>query len=91
MGDRAAVVAAIGGALGDVMEREVPELTEDTRLFEDLRLDSSSILELLMLVEDATGITVDPEDLDMDHLKSVRSFADYVESRQAAGTPEAGR
>ncbi|MEU5693152.1 acyl carrier protein [Actinosynnema sp. NPDC020468] len=79
---RQEVVAAIGAALADVLEREVA-LTEETRLFDDLRLDSSSVLELLMIVEDATGITVDPEDLDIDYLRSVRSFADYVESRQA--------
>ncbi|MGW4828898.1 acyl carrier protein [Amycolatopsis japonica] len=79
------VVAAIGDALGDVLEREITGLTEDTRLFDDLRLDSSKVLELLMLVEMAVDITVDPDDLDIDRLRTVRSFADYVESRQAIG------
>lgn len=77
------VVSAIGDALGDVLEREITGLTEDTRLFDDLRLDSSKVLELLMLVEMAVDITVDPDDLDIDRLRTVRSFADYVESRQA--------
>lgn len=80
MTDRQQVVGAIEKALGEVLEREIVELTEDTQLFDDLRLDSSSVLELLLLVEDSTGISVDPEDLDIDHLRTVRSFADYVES-----------
>ncbi|NBH03210.1 acyl carrier protein [Amycolatopsis sp. SID8362] len=85
MTGRDGVVAAIADALGDVLDREVTGLTEETRLFDDLRLDSSKVLELLMLVEMAVDITVDPEDLDIDHLRTVRSFADYVESRQAIG------
>jgi acyl carrier protein len=85
MTGKRSVVEVIEVALGAVLDREVPDLTEDTQLFDDLRLDSSSVLELLMLVEDATGITVDPEELDIDRLRSVGSFADYVESCQVAG------
>lgn len=88
MTDRQEVVQAVEKALGEVLEREIVELTEDTRLFDDLRLDSSSVLELLLLVEDSTGIVVDPEDLDIDHLRTVRSFADYVESLLLRGEGE---
>ncbi|MGP3983172.1 phosphopantetheine-binding protein [Streptomyces sp. KR80] len=85
MTDREGVLTAIEKALGEVLEREITELTEDTRLFDDLRLDSSSVLELLLLVEDTTGIAVDPEDLDIEYLRTVRSFADYVEGLLARG------
>ncbi|MEU8566798.1 acyl carrier protein [Streptomyces pathocidini] len=85
MTDRQEVLAAIEKALDEVLEREITELTEETRLFDDLRLDSSAILELLLLVEDTTGIAVDPEDLDIDHLRTVRTFADYVEAVLARG------
>ncbi|TCO44778.1 acyl carrier protein [Actinocrispum wychmicini] len=86
MTSRSAVVAAIESALRDVLAGDLPELGEDTRLFDDLGLESASVLELLMIVEEATGITVDAEELDIDDLRSVRSFADFVESRQPAGT-----
>ena len=79
MSDREQIVVAIQNGLTEVLEREVPDLTEDTLLFDDLRLDSSRTLELLLLVEETTGAAVDPEDLDITYLKSVRSFADYVE------------
>ncbi|MFF3750932.1 phosphopantetheine-binding protein [Streptomyces sp. NPDC002018] len=85
MTTRQDIVSAIAGGLTEVLERDVTGLSEDTALFDDLRLDSSSVLELLLLVEDSTGAAVDPEDLDIDHLRTVRSFADYVERLLAKG------
>jgi len=85
MTDRREVISSIEKALSEVLERQITELTEDTRLFDDLRLDSSSVLELLLLVEDYVDIVVDPENLDIDHLRTVRSFADYVEGLLTSG------
>lgn len=78
--NRQDVLVTIEKALSEVLERPITGLTEDTALFDDLRLDSSSVLGLLMTVEEATGIAVDPDDLDIDHLRTMRSFADYVEA-----------
>lgn len=85
MTERHVVLRAIEEALAEVLEREVRDLPEDTGLFDDLRLDSSSVLELLLLVEESTGAVVDPENLDIDHLRTVRSFADYVAGLLHAG------
>ncbi|KJK56567.1 acyl carrier protein [Saccharothrix sp. ST-888] len=81
--ERASVLSAIEQALTEVLERPVTGLTDDIRLFEDLHLDSTSILELLMALEDAVGISVDPEDLDMEDFRSVGSLTGYVLSQQA--------
>lgn len=81
--ERQSVVAAVEAALSEVLERTVTGLTEDVRLFEDLHLDSTSILEMLMTLEDAVDIAVDPEELDMDDFKSVGTLTDYVLSQQA--------
>ncbi|WP_017596053.1 acyl carrier protein [Nocardiopsis potens] len=81
---REEITAAITDALGTVLEREVPEATEETRLFDELHLDSTSVLELLMALEDATGIEVDPEDIDMDDFATVGTLASYLESRGPA-------
>ncbi|MFD0772492.1 acyl carrier protein [Streptomonospora algeriensis] len=82
-------VSAIVDALGKVLEREVTEATEATQLFEELHLDSTSVLELLMVLEDTTGVEVDPEEIDMDDFATVGSLASYLESqrtdRSAAG------
>ena len=79
---RDAVVAAIGSALGDVLDGELPAITEHTRLF-DLGLDSTSVLELLLALEDALGTEFDNEDLRMSDFETVGTLADHV-SRQLA-------
>ncbi|MFJ9948396.1 phosphopantetheine-binding protein [Kitasatospora sp. NPDC091207] len=76
--ERQNVVSAVEAALSEVLERAVTGLTEDARLFEDLHLDSTSVLELLMVLEDTVEISVDPEALDMDDFKSVGTLTDYV-------------
>ncbi len=83
MMDRSELVAAIETALREVLEREISGLTEDTRLFDDLHLDSTSVLELLMALEDIVGISVDPETLDMDDFASVGTLAHYLDVQQA--------
>ncbi|MEV0635587.1 acyl carrier protein [Streptomyces sp. NPDC050619] len=81
--ERHTVVAAVEAALSEVLERTVSGLTEDTRLLEDLHLDSTSILEMLMALEDAIDISVDPENLDMEDFASVGTLTDYVLTQQA--------
>lgn len=75
--DRDKVVLAIGTALGNVLGGELPEITESTRLFQ-LGLDSTSVLELLLHLEDELGLEIDSENLQMEHFESVRSLADFV-------------
>ena len=39
--ERGDVIAGIERALADVLQRELPALTEDVRLFDDLNMDST--------------------------------------------------
>jgi acyl carrier protein len=82
--NRSKILAQVESALAEVLQREIPELTENTRLFEDLHLDSTSVLELLMALEDNVGIEVDPENLDMDDFKTVGTLADYLSASLGA-------
>ncbi|MEU3426199.1 acyl carrier protein [Streptomyces gardneri] len=86
--ERQGILLVIEKALSEVLERPVSGLTEETALFDELQLESIAVLGLLMTVEEATGIAVDPDELDIDHLRTMRSFADYVEAalREAEGT-----
>ncbi|MEU3747025.1 MULTISPECIES: acyl carrier protein [Streptomyces] len=86
--ERQEILLVIEKALSEVLERPVDGLTEETALFDELQLESIAVLGLLMTVEEATGIAVDPDELDIDHLRTMRSFADYVEAalREAEGT-----
>ncbi|MEU0307940.1 acyl carrier protein [Streptomyces cyaneofuscatus] len=78
--ERQELVLTIEKALSEVLERPVSGLTEETALFDQLQLTSLAVLGMLMSVEEATGISVDPEGLDIDDLRTLGSFADYVEA-----------
>lgn len=76
--DRSKIVSQIEQSLTDVLQRPISGLPEETRLFEDLHVDSTSVLELLMALEDEVGIDVDPERLEMEDFKTIGTVADYV-------------
>ncbi|MFF4806500.1 acyl carrier protein [Streptomyces sp. NPDC001351] len=78
------VVAAIAAGVSEALHRPVTGLSDDTRLFEDLHLDSTTSLELLMAMEDSFGLVVDPETLDMDDFETVGTFAAFVLRELAA-------
>jgi acyl carrier protein len=67
-------------ALSTVLGREIPDLTEESRLFEDLALDSTSVIELLMSLEDTIDLQIDPDDLEPDVFRTVGSLTDYIQN-----------
>jgi acyl carrier protein len=68
------VVAVIAG-----MFEVSPDLLEwDKRLVDDLGLDSTSALELLMRIEDETGIEFDDDTLEQRHFETVGSLVGYT-------------
>lgn len=76
--DRGDVVAGIKKALTDVLRRELPDLNEDVRLFDDLNMDSTMALELLMTLEDTLSVEIDAENLSMDDFQTIGTLADYL-------------
>lgn len=78
--DRNQLIQQVRVAIAEVLNREIPELTEDARLFEDLAMDSTSIIELLMGIEDATDIDIDPDELTPEAFTTVGALVDYLES-----------
>jgi acyl carrier protein len=75
---RTDVLTSISIAISEVLHRELGDLTEDVRLFDDLNLDSTTVIELLMAIEDVLEITVDPDTLEPEHFTTVGALADYV-------------
>lgn len=76
--ERGDVIAGIERALADVLQRELPALAEDVRLFDDLNMDSTTALELLMTLEDTIGVEIDAENLSMDDFQTIGTLADYL-------------
>ncbi|MGX7827888.1 acyl carrier protein [Actinokineospora sp. 24-640] len=76
------VHTAIVAALSEVVGAELTGVTAETRLFDDLNLDSTSVLGLLMALEDSLDIQVEPENLEQRHLETVGALAEFLaESR----------
>ena len=60
---------------------DVSKVSAETRLFEDLNMDSTSSLEVLMALEEVIdGLVIDPETLDIEHFKTVGSLAHYIQT-----------
>ena len=74
---RQRVIASICTLLPHVLGREIPDVSEATRLME-LQLTSASTLALMLEVEDALEIQIDVEEFDQQHLESVGTLAGYV-------------
>lgn len=75
---RQKVVESMHQLLPRVLRRELPDLTEDTSLFDELGLSSVTTLELLLELEESLEIQVDVEDIDQDDLRSVGTLANFV-------------
>jgi acyl carrier protein len=74
----AQVTDQIVAALAEVLGTELKDATEDTLLFEDLGLDSTTVLELLMTVEERLGVELDSDSLEQQHFRSVGTLSGFV-------------
>lgn len=55
-----------------------PELSEKTRLMEDLGMTSVTALELMLGLEDALDIQIDVEEIQPDDMASLGGLADFI-------------
>ena len=78
--DRAEILVQLRSSLSAVLNREFPELHEEARLFDDLALDSTSVIELLMSLEDTVGLQIDPEELGPEVFQTVATLVGYIEA-----------
>lgn len=81
-------VATIADSLAKAMQVDATTITEDSRLFDELGLDSTTVLGLLMTIEEELGIEFDTDDLEQRHFESVGTLAALVREQAAeqAGT-----
>lgn len=76
--DREQVSIRLTAILAGMVGTSAETITEDTRLFAELGLDSTNALELLMTIEDEFGIEFDPGALELTHLESVGTLTKYL-------------
>lgn len=65
---------------------EATDIDTDADLVEDYGLDSLQAISFLLKVEDAFDIELDYESLDLDLLRSLRTFGDWVATLGAVTT-----
>ncbi|AUH39374.1 acyl carrier protein [Streptomyces sp. CMB-StM0423] len=82
---RADLAAKVIRSLEVVLRKDLAEATAQTKLFEELGLDSTSVLELLMTLEDDHGIEIDPETLEPEHLETVGAVCAFIEASAGPG------
>ncbi|PDP86497.1 acyl carrier protein [Glycomyces fuscus] len=71
-------VERITKVLEGFVSGEEVEITRSTRLFDDLGLDSTNILEMLVELESEMGIEFDTEELEFSYFETVESLAAFV-------------
>jgi len=54
------------------------EISDEGDLTEELGIDSVSVFEIVVGLEEAYGVSVEDEEFTMEHFRSVRSIADFV-------------
>nr|MDT0656948.1 acyl carrier protein [Micromonospora sp. DSM 115978] len=64
--------------LAEMVRRDPATITAQTRLFDDLAFDSTSVLELLMQLEDTLGTEVDPFTVVPSDFETVGSLVEYA-------------
>jgi acyl carrier protein len=79
--ERLEIIEHLRISLSVVLNRELPELSAETQILEDLEIDSIRFIELIMSLEDTLQLDVDPESLEPEVFQSVGSFADYIQTR----------
>ena len=72
------LVAAVHALLTDHLLIDAP--TPDTDIVDSGALDSFTMVELLVALEERLGAEIPIEDLDVDHFRSARSIAHVVAS-----------
>ena len=80
------VFEAVCGSVKEVLSLgDDHAISSESKLKDDLGLDSMSTLSFLMSLEDnLQGFVVDPDTLDADHLETINSVVNYVSSEMTA-------
>jgi acyl carrier protein len=75
---RQRVLDSIHAVLPHILRGEVADISESTRLMEDLGLSSTSTLELMLELEEDLEIQIDVEDIQQKDLASIGALADFI-------------
>lgn len=70
--------------MGSRMGLDTDGIDDQTPLFSSSLLDSFSMVDLIMFIEQQAGVRMDPFDVSLDNLDSVGKILGFVEAKTAA-------
>ncbi|MEU7822414.1 acyl carrier protein [Catellatospora sp. NPDC049133] len=73
------VAGDLVGAIADMLDRDAASISPETRFFDDLGFDSTSILVLLTQIETKVGFEFDPDELEPQDLETVGALISFVD------------
>jgi len=73
--------AALLGFVQELVGPHVSDLNGETELLSSGLIDSVSMVELILFIEQRSGIQFDPLDLSLDNLDTMERILDYVDAR----------
>jgi acyl carrier protein len=85
--DRAAVIGQLRDMLGTVAARlghDASQIGDDDIIPESGVVDSTGIIEFVMMFDSRFNLGLEPEDMTIDKLGSLTAIASFIASRQAA-------
>ncbi|WP_433331292.1 acyl carrier protein [Spirillospora sp. CA-294931] len=74
-------VATIVGSLAESTQLDAATIGENSRLFDELGLDSTTVLGLLMAIEEELDIEFDTDTLEQRHFETVGTLATFVKEQ----------
>ena len=60
------------------------DISDEGDLGEELGIDSVSVFEIVVGLEEVYGISVEDDEFNMDHFRTVRAIADFVRAKTEA-------
>jgi acyl carrier protein len=69
--------------LGERMGLDTTSLADETPLFSSNLLDSFSMVDLIMFIENESAVRLDPTDVSLDNLDSIERILRFVAARRA--------
>lgn len=78
----AKVKAILVGVLA--LDQGPDTIADDANLFQDLGLDSSRMVDLLLALEEQLNLQVDPEELEIRHFETPQALAAFIAARLPA-------
>lgn len=61
---------------------KVVDVRDDANLFEDCGLDSMSVLDLILAIEEKFRITISPDELQTELFQNISNLAQFIDSKR---------